>query len=254
MNKDYLIQTEKIIEVLKQIDKHPELIFSELFSNRNHLLSSFALQDYCKEYMYKIDVFSDTLLTFTGVETLLCEIPSFRDNHKDNLMLIDLKDKTFTLNMTAINNYNSAIKIYQDSLLTEPLTEIRQYYPGYYHFLKEFENFSFKKRFKNALAFMKLNPDSFCYKNNLFRIKDFFSIIFITKKQLDNLYQHIEKVELNAEKQYNEDIKLGVELKKLYIKDVPIQIEKIQKKQEDIADYLRLFGFTEIISEDQIHK
>ena len=129
----------------------------------------------------------------------------------------------------------------------EPKYEPYKMIPKIQDFLKEYENYTLKRRLTNVGKSL-FNKDKTCSV----RISDFFFNLFVSKKYLkkvlDEEYKRAEEANKCLKKSYDED----VEKQKLYIQKAPEQIRKIEQKQEEIIKYLSKYGFKEKIEGDQL--
>lgn len=231
-------EARKILDILEQIANNPQLILTDLFSkdsNTYSLLYEIDMQgkrysEYIPEYLQFLDVFSDTIIGVWGDSLHIC-VSSLKHGDyqdKDRIINIDLSKKTYRFHHETINNYTSIMEK-EYKLETYELSD----------FWKKFENFTIKKRLKGA--FSSLVSD----KKFHVRLSDFIYLLIVPRKKID--YTLAKVKEENREKNerslyfYNERIAL----QNFYKENASAQIEKIRRKQEEIAEYLKSIGYVE---------
>lgn len=240
------------LDVLEKFINNPELIMSDLsaygvsdydFLFRNITINGRRFYASLLEYLKQVEVFNndDIFLTpYSDGDNVTVKISSFEEFRSHKIMCIDFINHTYKIIDDCIKYYN---KIMNDEPKYEPYKMI----PKIQDFLKEYENYTLKRRLTNVGKSL-FNKDKTCSV----RISDFFFNLFVSKKYLkkilDEEYKRAEEANKCLKKSYDED----VEKQKLYIQKAPEQIRKIEQKQEEIIKYLSKYGFKEKIEGDQL--
>lgn len=236
------------LDILEQVAKNPELVFTELFekgiADSNFLyqvtVAGKYVYDYLKEYMLTLPAFHDCILKnnsyyFTvEIPTLVCDrkVDFHVYRHNDELAQIDVCDKTFRLRDDAVRDYEYVMN-HEYELKLKKLD----------HWWDRFQDLSLRNRVHQA--FTALRSD----KKLRTRIMDFFFWFYITKSKIEPALQReqlkIDRHNAYEQKSYKEDLAK----QQYYRQHAGKQIDRIRKKQAAIQSFLLELGYTEEIRE-----
>jgi hypothetical protein len=237
-----LEEARKKLDILEKLSTNPELILTELFSEGvsggNFLyqvnVNGKYIMDYLKEYLSKLSVFSNCMITSNSYELRIAVEPLRFGEHakyisNDNIIDINADERTYKL-------INRNIRSYENIMNENYVLKISQLS----NYWKRFVNLTFRNRIKNS--FISLTDKN---KKLTIRLKDFIFWYFIrNKKILSALEREKEKVNNNNKynaKQHTENL----ERQNYYFEYAPAHIEFIKNKQQEIVAYLISLGYKE---------
>lgn len=228
------------LNLFEKFVDNPELLMSESFADEITKYSLFynitkngkSFFDYLVDYFNNISVFKDTKIRIE-LDKIFVTIPSLDSINDlvlyDKIFEIDICKHTYTVINDGINKYS---KIMNMKYSFEPY-ELNE-------FLKNFENYTIKKRFSTAHYYLH-NKN----KNIKVRLSDSLFCLFITKKYISKIlnkeYEKINTSNKCLKKRYDENIAL----QKYYLEKAPEHIIKIKNKQNEIMKYLYKYNFKE---------
>lgn len=228
------------LNVLENIEKTPELIFTNLFDeglkSSNFLyqvnVEGRYISDYLVANLYSLPVFENTILKLQGyeLEVKIAGLKAPFENLQtvDQILEIDLYKKTYKLCDTAIQRYSNILStVYKlDTLVLSD-------------FFKKYENLTIKKRIRNAFLSLYTN------KKWHIKISDFIFALIVSQKKVEKVIYE-EKQRINRENDNRKRIyENQIDLQNFYIEHAPRQILLIYTRQNEIVRFLDLLGYQE---------
>ncbi|MDF2882188.1 MAG: hypothetical protein K0R54_2745 [Clostridiaceae bacterium] len=229
------------LDTLEKLAGNPELILTDLFtegvSGSNFLyqinIDGKYILDYLKEYLQKISVLSDCIITNSSYDFYiyiqsLKIVEYYKYDSNDCIVRINADKRTFKIINRCIEDYETIMnKKYIKGIKT---------LDGYWI---RFQNLNFKKRIKNAINSFSSN------KKFYVKILDFLFWLRIKQSKVDKLLNQ-KITEINESNKYNEEFyNEEIERQNYYLQYAPKQIQKIKEKQKEISTYLLSIGYKE---------
>lgn len=236
-----LEEARKKLDTLEKLANNPELILTDLFtegvSGSNFLyqinIDNKYILDYLKEYLQKISVFSDCIITNSSYDFYIyiksLKIGEYsKYNSNDCIIRINADQRTFKIINRCIEDYEAIM----NKKYIKGIKKLDEYWA-------RFQNLNFKKRIINAINSFSSN------KKFYVKILDFLFWLKIKQSKVDiKLNQKIN--EINESNKYNEKLyNEEIERQNYYLQYAPKHIQKIREKQKDISEYLLSVGYKE---------
>lgn len=234
-------EAKKAIELLEKIEKN---------NDTNTLLKDFPFSENYRAFLYQLSINGkrlDEYITYKlgalpqfegcvfdfNIPELRVSVPGLiygdllsRLDKNDLLLIVNLNKKTFEIDTYAYRRYEKL----QNEERKPNQFEIDEFY-------KKFENFTFKKRCREALKALKRKRCA---------LQDFMFLMIIPRKKAENAY---EKEQSRIDRLNDSELKHAFEANKrrsFYKENAPAHIKMLGEKQRELVAYLKDLGYRRV--------
>lgn len=234
-------EAKKAIGLLEKIEGNNDtdiLLRDFPFSENNRVflyqlsINGKRLDEYITYKLGELPQFKGCVLDFAipelrvSVPGLIYGDPLSRINKNDLLLIVDLNKKTFEIDTYAYRMYEKL----QNEECKPNRFEINEFY-------KKFEDFTFKKRCREALKALG---------NKRYALQDFVFLMFVPRKKVETAYKR-EKTRIDSLN--DSELKHAFEANKkrsFYKENAPVHIKMLSEKQNELSTYFKSLGYRRI--------